>query len=144
MARLAANPKIKPVSLFAARWLGCAAIVFAVYNPSGNSYWHWLTQSQQPPSILQLVVGIGLVIVVFTMLRMAFLALRFVGTLLAVVMVVAGILFLAGLGWLDFTDVRFTVYLGLFIVATVLAAGLSWPFYQRAISGERDILRLPP
>lgn len=144
MARLAANPKIKPVSLFVVRWLGCAATVFSVYNPSGTSYWHWVTQSQQLPSTFQIVVGIGLAIAVIATLRIAFLALRFFGTLLAVVAVIAGILFLAGLGWLDFANVRFSVYLGLFILSTVLAVGLSWAFYQRAVSGERDIIRDPP
>ena len=43
MPKLAANPPIKPVQLVTRRWLIAATLVFATYNPSGHSWWHWAT-----------------------------------------------------------------------------------------------------
>jgi len=43
MASLTKNPPINPVPLVTKRWLISAAVVFSIYNPSGHSYYHWVT-----------------------------------------------------------------------------------------------------
>lgn len=143
MPRLAVNPPIKPVKLFAKRWLFAAAVVFAAYNPSGHSYWHWALGNGGALS-LKVLVGIALLALVAATLRMAFVSIGYAGIAIVLSLIMASMLFQDGLGWLAFEDVRITQVTILLWISTVLGVGLSWSFYQRRISGERDILRNPP
>jgi hypothetical protein len=143
MPRLAVNPPIKPLQLFAKRWLFAAAVVFAAYNPSGHSYWHWALADGGALS-LKVVAGIALLALVAATLRMAFVSIGYAGIATVLSLIMGSLLFQDGLGWLAFEDVRITQVTILLWISTVLAVGLSWSFYQRRISGERDVLRNPP
>lgn len=143
MPRLAVNPPIKPVSLVAKRWLLAATVVFATYNPSGHSYWHWATGTSGSIS-LKVLIGTALLTLLAAIVRMAFVSIGYAGVAFVLSLIMASMLFRAGLGWLVFEDVRVTQVAILLWVSTVLGFGLSWSFLQRRISGERDILRNPP
>ena len=143
MARLDTNPRIYFVSLFLNRILLSTLLVFGTYNPSGNSYHHWLMRTETL-TIPQVFVGIALLIGWVTMARMAFLSIGYFGIAAISLMVLMGITFGVGLGFFGFEDVRITKYLVLFWIALVFGIGISWSFVQKRISGERDVLRNPP
>jgi len=143
MARLDTNPRIYFVSLFLNRILLSTLLVFGTYNPSGNSYHHWLMRTETL-TIPQVFVGIALFIGWVTMARMAFLSIGYFGVAAISLMVLMGITFGVGLGFFGFEDVRITKYLVLFWIALVFGIGISWSFVQKRISGERDVLRNPP
>ena len=143
MAHLAINLPIKPVSLIAKRWLLATTVVFATYNPSGHSYWHWATATGGSTS-LKVLAGIALLTLLVAIVRMAFSSIGYVGIAFVLSLIMASMLFRAGLGWLVFEDVRITQVTILLWTSTVLGFGLSWSFLQRRISGEREILRNPP
>jgi len=143
MARLDTNPRIYFVSLFLNRILLSTLLVFGTYNPSGNSYHHWLMRTETL-TIPQVFVGIALFIGWVTMARMAFLSIGYFGIAAISLMVLMGITFGVGLGFFGFEDVRITKYLVLFWIALVFGIGISWSFVQKRISGERDVLRNPP
>ena len=143
MAHLAINLPIKPVSLIAKRWLLATTVVFATYNPSGHSYWHWATATGGSTS-LKVLAGIALLTLLVAIVRMAFASIGYVGIAFVLSLIMASMLFRAGLGWLVFEDVRITQVTILLWTSTVLGFGLSWSFLQRRISGEREILRNPP
>jgi hypothetical protein len=143
MPKLAANPPIKPVRLVARRWLISATLVFASYNPSGHSYWHWATAPGGSPS-LEACIGIFLLAAWVAVARMAFAALGYRGVAAVVSLIIAAIVFRVGLGWLIFANVAVTGYTILLWISTVLGIGLSWSFLQRRISGEKYVLKSSP
>ena len=78
MAHLAINLPIKPVSLIAKRWLLATTVVFATYNPSGHSYWHWATATGGSTA-LKVLAGIALLTLLVAIVRMAFSSIGYVG-----------------------------------------------------------------
>ena len=143
MPNLAVNPPIKPVSKIAKRWLLAATVVFASYNPSGHSYWHWATEAGGSVS-LKVLAGIALFSLLAAIVRMAFVSIGYVGIAFVLSLIMASMLFRAGLGWLVFEDIRITQVTILLWISTVLGIGLSWSFLQRRISGEKDVVHGPP
>lgn len=143
MPRLDVNPPLHFTALFARRALLSAVLVFGAYNPSGNSYYHWMMRSDRLTTS-QICVGILLFIGLLTMARMAFLSIGYFGVAAISVMVLMGITFGVGLDFFGFEDVRFSTYLVLFWIVLVLSLGTSWSFVQKRLSGERDVLRSPP
>jgi hypothetical protein len=143
MPRLDTNPPLKLVRLFVLRWLLAAFLVFGTYNPSGTSYYHWVTGSPEL-SPTQITAGILLLALIVAILRMAFMSIGYFGTTALALTVLMGILFAAGLGLFEFEDVSFTTYTIEAILSVVIGVGVSWSFVQKRLSGERDVLRTPP
>lgn len=143
MARLDINPPVDFPRLFARRGCLAATLVFGTYNPSGYSYYHWVTQGEQL-STLQFFVGVLLFSGLVALGRMAFLSIGYFGITALLLLVIMSLLAGVGLGFFAFDDVHITVYFTLFWISMVLGVGTSWSFVQKRISGERDVLRTPP
>jgi hypothetical protein len=143
MPRLDTNPPLKLFRLFVLRWLLAAFLVFGTYNPSGTSYYHWVTGAPEL-SPTQITAGILLLALIVAILRMAFMSIGYFGTTALALTVLMGILFAAGLGLFEFEDVSFTTYTIEAILSIVVGTGVSWSFIQKRLSGERDVLRTPP
>ncbi len=122
---------------FVLRWLAALFGVFATYNPSGYSYYHWLSRS---PSIgsLQALAGIALVIFYIVYLRATLRSLGPAGMGLTTSLLGATAWLLAQ--WrvinLDQPDQRMVVSLS--ITASLLAVGMSWSSIRYTISGQYD------
>ena len=143
MPKLAANPPIKPFRLIAYRWLLCAGLVFATWNPSGQSYADWAT-GERGSAALKACLGIFLFAAWVAVARMAFAALGYRGVAAVVSLILAAVVFRVGLGWLVFANVTVTGYTILLWISTVLGLGLSWSFLQRRISGEKYVVKSAP
>lgn len=143
MPRLSTTSPIKPLSLLSKRWLLCATVVFASYNPSGKSYYHWARDAGEVSPLL-VFTGVLLLSIALAIIRMAFLALGYFGVAAALTCIVMILAMGAGLDLFKLADVEITTYMLLFWATIVLAVGISWPLFQGRISGERDILRTPP
>lgn len=143
MARLDINPPIDFPRLFLRRGLLATTLVFGTYNPSGHSYYHWLTQVDGF-TIAKIFVGIALFSGLVALARMAFLSIGYFGmgalSLMAMMSLTAGV----GLGLFQFADIHITTYFVLFWISMLLGVGTSWSFVQKRLSGERDVLRSPP
>lgn len=144
MARLDINPPIDFPRLFSRRFLLAATLVFGTYNPSGYSYYHWVTQGGGSLSTAQFFVGVFLFSCLVALARMAFLSIGYFGigalSLLVIMSLLAGV----GLGFFAFGNVHITTYFVLFWISLVLGVGTGWSFLQKRIAGERDVLRNPP
>jgi hypothetical protein len=143
MARLTVQSQIKPFKVIATRWLMTATLVFGTYNPSGRSYWHWVTTSPEMTPV-QTLVGLFLLVSLVAVARMAYAALGLRGITVVLALIIASKLIEVGLGFSRFADMRVTDYTVLFWITTVLGFGVSWAILQKAITGERDIIRNPP
>ncbi len=143
MARLAITTPIKPFHKIAKRWLLAATFVFGTYNPSGYSYWDWVTQDTTIEPV-ELLVGIFLFTALLAIGRMALASLGIRGVFAVLALILAGIIAQLGLGWMRFADLIVTRMTLLFWITTVLGIGLSWSLIQKNLTGERDIVRRPP
>jgi len=140
MPQLAANPPIRTLPLFAKRWLFSATLVFAIYNPSGHSYFHWIRDTAGSTA-LKTVAGVFLLGAGAAIVAMANSALSLLGIAAVLALILASIMFRIGLGWFAFADVEITTYTVLLWISTIIAVGLSWSFIQRRLSGEKDVVK---
>jgi hypothetical protein len=123
--------------------LGAALLlVFATYNPTGRSYFHWaggpLRGDWEDVGPLMALAGIVLIIGWAIFLRATTRSLGAFGTSLAVA-------FFAILIWLVVTwfpalaDSDSLIYLLLLGVAGVLSTGISWSHVRRRVTGQIDV-----
>jgi len=123
--------------------LGAALLlVFATYNPTGWSYFHWagdlIRGNWEAVGPLLALGGIVLVIGWVIFLRATIRSLGAFGTFLAIA-------FFAILIWLlvtwfpSLTDSSDLVWLLLVAVAGVLSIGISWSHIRRRMTGQIDV-----
>lgn len=126
------------VQRFVSRWLAAMLLVLATYNPSGYSYFHWVSELSAGDWILKLLVGVVLAILYATFglaTQRSLGRLGIAGWLLffAVVtwtMIDLGVLRVAGSG-----TVATIVLVNL---ANLLAVGVSWSYVRGRLSGQSD------
>lgn len=123
---------------FLLRWLVAAALVLGTYNPSGWSFYHWIAAGDGALP-LQALVGLALVILYVIYLRATWRSIGAVGTALAVAFFGALIWTFSYYGVIDLEAPGVAVYLLLFVLATVMAIGLSWSHVRRRLSGQADV-----
>lgn len=122
---------------FILRWLIALFGVFATYNPSGYSYYHWLSREPWFGS-LQAVAGIALVIFYVVYLRATVRSLGPVGMGLATALLGAGAWVLAHWRVVDLDQPNQRMVVSLSITASLLAIGISWSAIRYTISGQYD------
>jgi len=129
------NP-FTPIGLLL-RWLVALFGVFATYNPSGYSYYHWLRQPTGEVS-LRVLAGVALVIFYVVYLRATLRSLGPIGISLATALFgsIAWLLAQWRMVDLDVEAQRWVVSLA--ISASVLAVGMSWSAIRFRISGQYD------
>lgn len=121
-----------------ARVLFSLFVVFAVYNPSGRSYWHWLWDGsgQFWP---KLTVGLMLMMVHAAILATLFGALGRKGVALVTVAVVSAWVTLAELTELGSLSRDGLAIMPLGVVSLVYAAGLSWSLIHHRLAGINHV-----
>ena len=128
---------------FFIRLLFALILVYASYNPSGYSFYHWAkeafaaeTLAITPPLAMSAVV---LLIGWTIYLRATFRSLGLFGLALAFAFFGIIIWWLIDIGWLGLENVSVFSYIALFILGAVLATGMSWSHIRRRISGQADM-----
>lgn len=128
---------------FLLRLLFALVLVYASYNPSGYSFFHWTKEAFfgdalaiSPPFAMSAVV---LLIGWTVYLRATLLALGGLGLGLAIAFFAILIWWLVDLGLIGLDSIAVITYLVLFILAAVLAIGMSWSHLRRRMSGQIDV-----
>lgn len=126
------------------RLLFAITIVFATYNPTGYSLFHWIKNQATADASTEkwaLLVFCGIVVLIgwVIFIRATYRSLGAFGTVLAVA-------FFGALIWLVLSVVpipkdnqELVVYLIQFGLAGVLSAGLSWSHVRRRLTGQFDV-----
>ena len=115
------------------------ALVLITFNPSGNSFYHWLMTPPLAISATKAFLGVALLVAWVVCLRTAYSALGTIG-------VVLGCLLLGTFVWLLF-DLHvlhdggrgLMVWLGLIIFGGVIGLGLSWSLIRARATGQVDV-----
>ena len=124
------------LSGFLLRLFAALFVVFATYNPSGFSYYHWVVERWASDWPLQLPLLPLFLIAYLLLLRSTFRGLRPHGILLTVALLGSLVWLLLDLGLIhiaDGTDLALTL---LYMVAALLAVGVSWMWVWTRITGQ--------
>ena len=121
------------------RLVAAAFLVFASYNPSGYSWFHWIKAAQDQLDPVILFCGIVLLIGWVIYLRATARSLGVLGIILVLAFVASLIWVLVDFGLLSIANPTFFQYVVLFVLSLVLATGMSWSHIRRKMSGQLDV-----
>jgi uncharacterized membrane protein (GlpM family) len=134
---------------FLIRWAIALVLVFATFNPEQYSYFHWVAGYGTGPEggaafssdniALKILAGVVLVILYVIYLRATWRSIGPIGLSLAAVFFGAVVWVLIDFNILDLYQSTVMAYVILFILATILAIGISWSHVRRRVSGQADI-----
>lgn len=118
------------------RILIAAIIVFATYNPTGTSIWHWVAAKNDWANAWVLLVIVITALVHVALLVAAWKALGPLGTTLAVV--VLGVLVYLSLqeGWATLGNLDSLRWLGLILYSVFLGVGMAGAILWRRATGQ--------
>lgn len=122
---------------FCLRWAAASFIVFATYNPSGYSYYHWVTSGLETQTSAKVLAGLALAIGYVVAARISRVALGtsgFVTALLCALLFSFGMMAVVSPGTRFEEEVR---YLHLFSISTAIAIGVSWSHIKHRVTGQR-------
>lgn len=126
---------------FLGRALLAAFLVFATYNPSGYSFYHWLTDAIRDNTIGPVIAlaGIALLIGWVFYLNATFDSLGVIGLVLSTAFFATIIWLFVDWGLISTESNHIMSYLILVVLSLVLAVGMSWSHIRRRMSGQLDV-----
>jgi hypothetical protein len=130
---------------FLVRWLGALALVVVTFNPTPYSYASWVltgwggAEGLADDLPLKALAGVVLLILYVIFLRSTFRSIGALGVVLAALLFGAILWVLVDWGWLDPLAGDVAIWIGLAMIATILAIGLSWSHVRRRLSGQVDV-----
>ncbi len=127
---------------FLVRWLLCASVVFASYNPSGYSLFHWQQSSGSDYLAIKAVLFIALFWIYLTILSIVRVAVGTRGLYTAVIGVVLLFYGLMDIDNSSETVLSFLRYIQLVTLATALAIGITWTKIRSTLVGQKTVRRL--
>ena len=123
---------------FLIRWVIALILVLGTFNPSTMSYFHWVIDAEGGNIPFKILVGLGLLIAYVVFLRATWRSIGPIGLALAVGFFGVLIWLMIDNNLLDPEKPKVMVYVGLIVVATLLAIGMSWSHIRRRLSGQMD------
>ena len=124
---------------FLLRLLAAAVLVFSTYNPSGKSYYHWLSENLSSPTPLLALAGILLLIGWTIYLRATVRSLGAFGLFLASAFFGVLIWMMMDWGWISADSIESMSWIFECILCGVLAVGISWSHIRRRMTGQIDV-----
>ncbi len=114
-----------------ARFALAILVVAATYNPTRYSFYAWVksTGFQWSPPVA--FGGVVLLIGWFICVRLTLRSMGGMGLLLANAFLAALYWLIGSWGWLPIENIAAISWLGVFSVAAILAAGMSWTHFRR-------------
>ena len=124
---------------FLLRLLASFILVFSTYNPSGKSYYHWVSNHIDSLTPMIALAGVLLLIGWTILLRATFRSLGPFGLLLAAAFLGVLLWMMIDWGWFDADSLTAVTYIVLAVLSGVLAIGVSWSHIRRRITGQIDV-----
>jgi hypothetical protein len=124
---------------FALRVAAALLLVFVTFNPSGYSYWHWLSGSFPQVRPLPVLVGVALLIGWIIYVSATVRSLGTAGVTLLVAFFGAAIWAAADYHLLDLRSGHVAVWVALTVAGIILGAGMCWSHLRRRLTGQTDV-----
>ena len=124
---------------FLGRWALALVLVLGTYNPTGFSYVGWVFGENSGFGPGMAVVGILLLIGWIFVVKTTFDAIGWLGVILGGALFAAIIWGLVDLGWISMESRGLLTWLSLIVISLILAAGMSWSFFKRSLTGQLNV-----
>lgn len=125
---------------FLFRWIGALVLVLGTYNPSPYNFVAWVaddaSRGEQLP--LKLLIAAVMVIGYVIYFRATFESIGFIGIGLVMLFFAGIIWLLLDYGILDLREYGTLAWVVLFVLATIMAIGMSWSFIRQKLTGQID------
>jgi hypothetical protein len=118
------------------------ALVFLTFNPSGHSYFHWLTQHLSPVQPLVVIAGILLLGAWLFFVRATFSSMGMLGVVLLLALFTAIVWWMVTQGWLSVADKSAMAWVVLTCLGLLLGIGMSWAHIRARLSGQASVDRV--
>lgn len=124
---------------FAIRLLLALILVFGSFNPTGYSFYHWVTQGPPDQMAFMALVGIILVIAFTIFLRATWRSIGIIGVVLCLALLGCVVWIFVQQQWLDLNNNQVMAWIALSVISVILAVGMSWSHVRRRLSGQYDM-----
>lgn len=124
---------------FLVRLVLALVLVFASYNPSGYSWYHWFAGAAERLNPLLILALVVLVIGWVIYLRATLRSLGEIGTVLAIAFFAALTWVMVDYGLISLDNPSALTWVVLTMLAAIMATGMSWSHIRRRLSGQLDI-----
>jgi len=114
-------------------------LVLATFNPSGYSYVHMVAADFPAITPLEAVCGLLLLIGWIVFLGATLKSIGLLGMALAFALCAALIWLVMSWGWVSLEDTHALTWIGLIILALILAIGMSWSHLYRRWTGQTTV-----
>ncbi|MEZ5930760.1 MAG: DUF6524 family protein [Alphaproteobacteria bacterium] len=125
---------------FLFRWMAALVLVLGTYNPTPYNFIAWVmddtSRGDQLP--LKLLIAVVMIIGYVIYLRATFESIGFIGIGLILLFFAGIIWLLLDYGILNVQEYATLSWIGLFVLATVMAIGMSWSFIRQKLTGQID------
>lgn len=124
---------------FLFRVIAAIVIVMATYNPTGNSFFHWVKEGFTENLEIKVLVAVLLVIAYVVLLRSTLASIGPFGAILVAALVGAVTWVLVSSGIVSLENQSAVEWLALIGIGLILGVGLSWSLIRRRLSGQLDV-----
>jgi hypothetical protein len=114
-------------------------LVLATYNPTGYSFYHWLSAPPVGITAIKALLGVILLIGWVICLRTVFVALGWLGVILGVALLAAVAWVFVDSRWIDLAAPTAIAWLALLILGVILGIGLSWSLIRARFTGQVEV-----
>ena len=115
------------------------ALVLATYNPTGHSFYHWLTVPPGGITAVKALLGVFLLIGWVVCLRTALVALGWLGVLLGLALLAALAWVFVDMKWIELAQPAAIAWVALLILGIILGLGLSWSLVRARLTGQVEV-----
>jgi hypothetical protein len=115
------------------------ALVLLTFNPSGFSYFHWVSGNFPSFTPAQVVLGIALLILWIFLWRSMMQAIGVLGLGLMAVFTTALVWLFVSWGWLDVRNATTMTWVVLVSLGLILGVGMSWAIVRRELTGQASV-----
>ena len=115
------------------------ALVLATYNPTGHSFYHWLTVPPGGITAVKALLGVFLLIGWVVCLRTALVALGWVGVLLGLALLATLAWVFVDMKWIELAQPAAIAWIALLILGIILGLGLSWSLVRARLTGQVEV-----
>ena len=116
-----------------------AALVLVTYNPTGYSFYHWLTEPPPGINAVKALLGVILLIGWVVCLRTVYVALGWLGVILGMALLGALVWVFVDMKWIDLASPSAVAWVALLILGAILGVGLSWSLIRARLTGQIEV-----
>jgi Family of unknown function (DUF6524) len=115
------------------------ALVLVTYNPTGYSFYHWLSAPPGGITPVKALLGVVLLIGWVVCLRTVYVALGWLGVILGMALLAALAWVFIDNRWIDVTAPTAVAWLALLVLGGILGVGLSWSLVRARLTGQIEV-----